>query len=219
MRNDALLQTGSVRIGTLHDYRKAEHKPGIADAQEGLKWVHHRIDQWNFADEVPGTPSLHAKTSSALGVNIDYSDLPPGQKPSGSIRNVRLMQFINDPNCFVHCTSYELSKEVMAEFKDADSCVEIYNQGGFYKTLTAAINKHTPVKWGGTHIVHYQNRFEAYNGEDLGLPASVVKGVEFSGQYEVRAIWHPLEHGPIDWMPIDVPELTRFCRRVKVKDR
>ncbi len=35
--NKLLLNMGCIRVGTLHDFRKSEHKKGIADPQEGKK--------------------------------------------------------------------------------------------------------------------------------------------------------------------------------------
>lgn len=214
--NDALVQRGSVRIGTLHDYRRAEHKPGISDAYEGQKWIYHHINHWNSANEIPGLPSLHARASAMLGLEIEQAE--PGEKRGGiTLQNVSFISAVEYPNCFIHCTSYKLSKEVMAEFEGADSCVKLRDHRAFYRALTVALNKHTPVRAAGINIVRYQDRREPCNGDNLGIDPCWVKGKDFSAQYEVRAIWHSLSNEPIDWVVLEVPELIGLTQRVKVR--
>lgn len=205
--NDDLLTRGSLRIGTLHDYRNSEHKPGVQDAEEGMKWVHHHFDNWDSSKEVPGAPSLHARANEVF--NVFGGDI--------ICENVQVVTRFNQPNCFVHCTSHKLDKNVMTQFEKADSCLHIYDYKKFYQALTVAINKVRPVRWGGVNLVTYQDRVQPFNGVDTGIPAWWVKGTEFSPQFEVRAIWHPLDNEPIDWFVIEVPELVGLTQRVKVR--
>lgn len=215
--NDALIERGSVRIGTLRDFRNIEHKPGISDPFEGTKTLQHEIDDWQFGNEIPGAPSYHARTAELMGLIQD----PPnrkGQIIDGSIQGISILLPVDDPNCFIHCTSYRLRKDVMSQFEGADSCVEIYNIQGFYECLTNAINKHVPVRWGGLQDVHYASRWEICNGQNLGISPTWLKGDDFSPQYEARAVWHPVDPGKsIDWFAIEIPELSKFCRKIKIK--
>lgn len=205
--NDDLRTRGSLRIGTLHDYRKSEHKPGVQDAEEGKKWVSHYIDHWDMSQEVPGSPSLHARANEAIG----------GLSGLGTLTDMCIISEINQPNCFIHCTSYKLSRQVMSQFEGADSCLHIYDHKRFYQTLTAAINKIRPVKWGGINLVTYQDRIEQFDEADTGITAWWIKGTEFEPQFEVRAIWHPLDNEPIDWFVIEVPELIGLAQTVKAR--
>lgn len=215
--NDALVERGSVRIGTLQNFRKAEHKPGISDPFEGTKEVVHKIDNWNSGNERPGFPTYHARSVGLLGM-INFVPLPNGELPQINIQNIEFARSFEDPDCFVYCTSHRLDKSVMNQFKGADSCVEIYDYMGFYECLTAALNRHVPVERGGIHQIRYASRTEICNGLDLGVPPTWIKDTEFSEQCEVRSVWHPLNpEEPIFPYEVEIPELSKFCRKIKVK--
>ena len=207
--NDALIERGSVRIGTLQDFRKAEHKPGISDPFEGKKKVVHTIDNWDSAKEIPGFPSYHARSAEALGI------IRLGQTSQIKIQNIEFVRNLEDPDCFIYCTSHRLHKDVMGQFKGADSCVEIYDYVGFYECLTEVLNKIIPVKCGGIHQIRYASRTEICNGNDLGITPMGIKDPEFSGQCEVRAVWDPVNPDkPIAPIILEIPELSRFCRKM-----
>jgi|GEM_PF-4901723 len=44
-----LLRMGTLRIGTLSDYRKGEHAKGISDVSEGTKKVVNKIEKLNIS--------------------------------------------------------------------------------------------------------------------------------------------------------------------------
>ncbi len=41
---DGLAQVGVLRVGTLQDFRRIEHKRGVADPDEGKKSLYHGVD-------------------------------------------------------------------------------------------------------------------------------------------------------------------------------
>lgn len=208
---DLFLSEGSIRIGTLHDYRKKEHSPGIHDAHEGLKTISHHIDEWDFSKSDHAT-AYHEAASRALGlIQID-----PGGT-SGSISGMSFIKEFNDPDCFVHCTAHSLSKTVMHEFQGADSCFEIYDIAGFYKQLTNSINEIVPVEFGGIRVIRYTSRDETFNGSDLGISPTWIKGREFSKQLEVRAIWHPKGEKQIAPLEFNDMRLARYGQKVKAR--
>lgn len=210
---DLFLSRGSIRIGTLHDYRKKEHSPGIHDAHEGLKTITHRIDDWDLSKSDAST-AYHEAASSTLGLirkSETSGDLP------FRISGMSFRQEYDDPDCFVHCTSYKLSKTVMQEFQGADSCFEIYKFEDFYKHLTDSINEIIPIKLCELRVVKYASRDEIFNGSDLGIPPTRIKGVEFSKQFEVRAIWHPKEKCAIEPLEFEDIRLARYGQKVKVR--
>lgn len=215
--NNALIERGSIRIGTLRDFRKSEHKPGISDPFEGTKTLRHEIDDWQFGNEIPGFPSYHRRASELVG-SVRFDSSQNGETHSGSISGVTIQRSFEAPNSFIYCTSNRLHKGVMSQFEGADSCVEIYNLQGFYECLTIAINKRVPVEWGGLRDVRYASRTEICNGQDLGISPIWLKGDDFVEQYEARAVWHPVNpEQPIDWFAMEIPELSRFCRKIKVR--
>lgn len=214
--NKALLEKGSIRVGTLYDYRKAEHKAGITDAYEGLKAVSHTISQWSSLEEVADSPSIHSRAIAALGLKDDVDKLLAANPNGVTFENVEIELRCNYPNVYIHCTSMALCDAVMAEFEGAQSCVEIFDIKGFYRALTTEINKFTKVQPRGINLVRYQDRNEVFNGLDLGVPPCWVKGKDFEGQFEVRAVWLPLDEGPIEPLFLEVPELADYCRPVRV---
>lgn len=215
--NKALMQQGSARIGTLRDFRRQEHKPGISDPFEGTKTIRHVIDNWEWGKEIPGFPTYHARAAELIGL-IQPNPNQNYQQAGGSISGITVLMPVDDPDCFVYCTSNRRSKNVMGQFQGADSCVEIYDIQGFYECLTNEINKRVPIKWGGLADVRYTTRDEICNGVDLGISPTWIKGNEFVEQYETRAVWHPVDpEQAIEPFTIETLELSRFCRKVKAR--
>lgn len=207
--NDSLLALGNVRIGTLHDFRRTEHKAGIADGMEGKKEVVHHIDYFEMKPGPESVSSVHNRAIQTFGMS--------SQLGLGSImEDCTFIKTFHDPDCFIHCTSFKLSRDVMREFENADSCVEIFDPAGFYKQLTYSLHKVIPVKHIAIQLVQYKTRDEVWNGKDFGLPATIIKEEKFSGQFEVRCIWQPMFEGPIKPTVLNDIALLRFCRNINI---
>lgn len=204
---DLLLTDGNVRIGTIFDFRKTEHKRGVADATEGVKSIYHGIKHYN--------------SNEPFG--IDHSALanlgPFVSKGGGgfSLSNLTVEREFRFPDAFFHCTSHFLSRVVLEQFEGADSCVEIIKPSAFYNHLTGVINKIVPVNYYGIHKIVYSARREAFNGENLGRRPDLIKDPEFGLQCEVRAIWIPTSKSKLI-APINIQEkaLVKFCRRAEL---
>lgn len=205
--SDLLMSDGSVRIGTLHDYRESEHKRGISDPTEGKKSIHHAVEYYN--------------SSYPVGINhAAVENISPFRSNGFDdciISGINFVREFSADDCFIHCASYVLSTEVMAQFDRADSCVEIIRPSAFYKRLTEIINRNTSVHFYGLRRVIYANRNEAFNGRDFGVRPDLIKDPEFSPQYEVRAIWIPKVKKRIKPFSIQDKSLRKFCREVEVK--
>jgi len=199
--NDALLALGNVRIGTLHDFRRTEHKWGIADSNEGTKTVSHFIP--HVTDKHEG--SIHLKAIKQFNA-IDISGAT-----NVTISNVELVQRFNHPDCFVHCLSASFSTEVLQQFEGADSCAEIHDLQGFYQRLTETLNLHWPVRLLSISKVFYMRREENWNGRDWGVHPALIKEAKFSRQVEIRAIWQPRIAAHISPIILNDIELVRFC--------
>ena len=204
--NHLLLNMGIVRVGTLLDFRRAEHRKGIADPQEGQKKVNKDIDRLFVSGaEDPNARMLEAFRAIKLG---------PG---SGvSLENVRLSKSFDHPDCFVFCSSAKRSRAVMEEFESADSCVEVFDAPLFYRELTRALKSHTPVVFRGLFPVTYQPREEAWNGRDWGHHPALIKEPIFSQQFEVRAVWTPRFGQAISPLVVGDYRLTAACREANV---
>ncbi|MDD1966139.1 hypothetical protein NPS29_12490 [Pseudomonas putida] len=205
--SDLLLEEGGVRIGTLFDYRRSEHKAGISDSVEGKKTVSHDINAYS--------------TKGRSGIDHEsIKSLAPFKIPPSadiSLRNVRFTKEFNARDCFIHCTSFALSRNVLEQFGSADSCVEIHKPAAFYRHITAIINRITPVHFYGYRKVVYGDRNEKFNGEGLGLRPDLIKGLEFSAQCEVRAIWLPKSRKVIKPFNLKDRSLIKFCRHAELE--
>lgn len=209
---DRLLSVGSLRVGTLHDFRREEHKGGIADRNEGRKTIHHKIDK---LAKVTGedTHSPKSKDEEALEA-FSALDIPPGI--TLDIENVTLFEEFDKGDCFLLCMSHRLSRETMRQFEGADTCIEIHEPNPFFRELTKTLTARHPVKFMGAIGVEYQERSREWSGKGWGVDAALIKEPEFHLQYEVRAGWRPLSKGPIEPLIIENPELTKHCRIVDV---
>lgn len=200
--NDALLALGNVRIGTLHDFRRTEHKQGIADVNEGKKRVSHHIPYATEKD----VGSIHLEALKQFNaINLEGST-------DVILENVSVSQEFDHPDCFVHCTSVKYSSDVLRQFDGADSCVEISDLFGFYRRLTETLNSIVPVQLFTLSKVRYMKRHEQWNGRNWGIHPALMKEPEFVRQVEFRAIWIPKFPGAISPIVVNDTGLLSFCR-------
>lgn len=204
---DLLLSDGSVRIGTIFDFRRSEHERGIADATEGVKSIYHGIE--------------HYDSNESFGINRSAVDNLGAFVIKGggslSLSNLTLEREFKFPDAYVHCTAHSLSRDVLEQFEGANSCVEIVRPSAFYKYLTEVINKIVPVHYYGLHRIVYSDRREAFNGENFGRRPDLIKDPEYERQCEVRALWLPRSKSKLI-APINIQEkaLVKFCRRAEL---
>lgn len=204
---DALLSMGGIRVGTLHDFRKNEHKRGIFDPQEGKKEVFHAIDKLLVTD--PKTPEV--KAIEQFGI-LKFEDGVTNVQFEG----ITLLRPFDVLDCFILCTSKTFSRKTMREFEGADSCYQILNPNRFYGILTEVLNSFYPVIFRGVHEVVYQDRKEKWNGKDCGHHPALIKEKEFRRQSELRAIWQPRYRQPIQPIIFADYRLTEACRALDI---
>lgn len=202
-----LIEIGSIRVGTLHDFRRTEHKAGIADPQEGKKLVTHHIP---FA-VMDNHDSFHGRAAKEFRA----FDLE-GSGPGNIFVNCGMGRQFDESDCFILCFSSRKSKDVMSEFEGANSCVKITDHKSFLKQVTNSLMAHTPVNFCGFYKVKYGPRKEAWNGSNWGANPAVIKEIEFSNQFEYRAIWQPSFSQTISPLIIENEHLTEFCQMVNI---
>lgn len=204
------LSLGTVRIGTLHDYRRSEHKLGIADPQEGKKLVQHVIKQGKFNGN-----DLTAASSPDARALRDFRIFKLGAGCDVTIENVTMGMSFDSPDCYILCLSNSCSLATMGEFQGADSCVRIKDIGGFFDRLTTTLAGIFPVEFLGVRQVTYALREEAWNGTDWGLDPVLLKDPIFEKQFEYRAIWIAKQRG-VALRPIVLTDngLVGFLERV-----
>lgn len=199
---DSFLSLGSVRIGTLYDYRKQEHVPGVSDPFEGLKHIHH-----HFVDTSSGMTDLDLSAITQMHfVN------PEGIRHV-TLENTTIHQTVSAPDCFIHCTSASSSRDVMAQFEGADSCFEIHMGQNFYARLTETLNKLVSVRFVGVHSIKYRSRHEKWGGH-MGDHPAWFKEDEFADQEEVRAVWEPVIPGELKPIILNDIGLLEYCRSI-----
>ena len=202
---------GRIRVGTLHDFRRSEHKEGLADSQEGKKAVAHHIEDLRIP--YANAPKIgETRDSRALkqfgSLQIENMDV--------ALSNVTFSQTFDQPDCFVLCSSENCSRETMEEFEGADSCVEIVDVAEFYNLLTAALNDFISVIFRGVHKVIYQDRQETWNGRDWGHNPALKKDPKYKRQQELRAIWQPGTNQPIKPVILTSNRIGKLCRSIRI---
>lgn len=200
--NESLVARGNIRIGTLHDFRNQEHKRGIADPMEGKKSVRHFIGSATLGD---GT--IHDEANDAYGlIKCDV-------KNAVFLKDVVFQKNFDESDCFIFCTSYKYSKEVMDQFDGADSCVRIHDISRFVSRLTEALSSRGyPILPPSIVKVIYQGRIEDWNSKNnWGAHPAHIKEVEFEPQKEVRIIWSLKEKALIEPVILEESDLIKFC--------
>lgn len=202
---------GCLRIGTLYDYRRAEHRRGIADPTEGKKWVSHHISSLHVADS--DDPSLQQSMDyRALGA---FRAIHLGGAKNIRIQNISLSQEFDVPDCFLYCLSKERSERLYQEFEGADSCVEIFDPHTFFDRVSESLNDITRVRFQGVHEVTYSTRTQEWNGVDWGTHPALLKEPKFQRQAELRAVWTPIYRGTIEPVVIGNLDIPAYCRMVE----
>lgn len=210
---ESFMNQGVIRVGTLHDFRRNEHGKGIADTEEGKKIVSHYIEDRTITEDDMIAPSN--KDSRAMK-SFGLITLSGGS--TITMRDVHTAKKIEHPDCYILCSSHVASKETMAEFGGADSCIQIVDVAGFYRCLTESLTKKNggELDWFGHHNVLYRDRNEKWNGENWGDSPAVIKSKDFAKQFETRGIWAAKNLQPIKPEFVQDARLPRFCKVISL---
>jgi hypothetical protein len=199
---------GCLRIGTLYDYRRAEHRRGITDPSEGKKQVLHHVSSLHITDS--SDPSmLHSKDFRAME---EFRAIRIGNSKGVRLENVTFAQSFDAPDCFIYCLSSTNSRKMYGEFEESNSCAEIVDLASFLRLVTESLNAIIAVKFQGLHRVTYVPRSEQWNGEDWGTHPALLKDSTFSKQAEFRAIWTPIYEREIKPLVIGNSQIPSACR-------
>jgi hypothetical protein len=197
---DALTEAGSVRIGTLWDFRRIEHKAGIADPDEGKKSVFHPMQREMLR---AGSP-----TAAFFGFNID-----PGV--AATFTNCSFEREEGSPDLFIYCLATRFARSVRRQFPDADACAGVMSLGGFVAALTMELHKRVPVRHLVTSRVVYEERKQFWRGIHPSAHPALIKAPSFRPQAELRIIWAPLaSNASIQPMNIERSDAFKHCRRI-----
>ena len=206
---DALLVMGTIRIGTLFDFRKMEHVRGVADPSEGTRSIVARPNREIVTEDQAEKEAFF----EMIGVRVHGKITTP--------RKIRFVHKQTSPDYFVFCASTELSSRVQSEFESTDACIEINNISGFLDELSQTLNAVVPVRFDGIHAVQYTertqqqslSRFQDFDSARGPHPA-LIKEPSFRRQKEVRAIWSPISAMLPEPIITSSRHLPQFCRDV-----
>jgi hypothetical protein len=202
-----LVNEGKIRLTTIgHSRNDYEAGKGRADANENVVYLGHSMARTRFIQA--GTESEHAKQGYYLHPTVQPEDL-------GTRFVVKSGTFIEyDPrdDLYVYCVSHYQSRRLEIRFASGeDSWVEIFDPDGFFGAIDAEMTTrgHTPK---GFKLVKYRSRFFP-SGYTAPTDGELIKDPAFSSEHEVRACWIPAAVArPIDKLPLEIPELTKYCR-------
>jgi hypothetical protein len=198
---DGLLNTGSIRIGTLKDYKEGEHGEMVADSMEGAK---------RFSGSYEHLTSESIKDSVALSSIIGIAD-------GGSITNLVMNNItIIEPDFYIFSIANAYNQEDHHSWfkkESYDVAYKILFPKTFFRRITTILNDIKPVKFLGLFDVHY---YDEKNGMDFfdpknSLPAFCLKDHDgFSNQKEIRAVWQPMKNENIHPINLSVRELVNY---------
>jgi hypothetical protein len=200
---DAFFLRGSLKVGTLYEYRAIEHYGDvIGDRNEGL----HKTEL-----SLPGGGEIDLGSNSREADFFRKHVLRPDQQNS-KVKIVledgaRLIAHSNSQDLYIYCTSSVYDPIVMKQF-GCDSCLEITDPEAFFRIISHRI-RHKG-KFDGFGPVHYQSKYTHYTQPHQLHPA-IMKEPEFEYQQEWRAIWVP-NKTPRSPLFISVPKAVRYCR-------
>ena len=197
-----LLDRGSVRIGTLYDYRKEEkYKGKILDKDEGRKKIILR----------PPNGIYKADELCQLGLPIS------GQGIMDMGNSVFVMQQ-ESPDCYLYPTSSAFFTDSLFQSVEEDeknSCILIKDPELFFEKISKA-KEMKDSEYRGFHPCKYIGReFEIQNmgkrDPVVDFHPALLKPSGYKDHREVRAIWEPKNTMPIEPKTFEIPQLSDLC--------
>ncbi|HBC3454388.1 TPA: hypothetical protein KDY47_003241 [Vibrio parahaemolyticus] len=200
---DAFFTKGSVKIGSLYEYRKEEqYGTVIGDKEEGYyetELSKSGTYEINLGDNSPESTFIRQYLSRPGQKNVDKKII----MSDGATFTVGT----HSQDLYIYCVTNEFNRQVMEDF-GCDSCIEIHNPEVFFKALSRKIRHKadfdivTGITYGNKHT-HYTSPHNIH-------PA-LKKSSNFASQKEVRAIWIPRKEikAPLFF---DAPKAIRACR-------
>ncbi|MFQ2508130.1 hypothetical protein ACK31R_09795 [Aeromonas caviae] len=193
---DNLIKCGSIRIGTLKDYKEGEHGQMVADSMEGAK---------RFSGYYKHLTSEDIKSSATLSSMFDIG---------GGITDLLIENHvIIEPDYYIFSFAQGYSLDDHKEWLDKENYEVAYSidfPRSFFRKVTRELNKHNAVQFIGLYQVHY---YDEKKGMDLfdprnDYPAFCLKDYDgFSNQKEIRAVWKPLRNEAISPINLNVISL------------
>ncbi len=194
----SMLERGSIRVGTLSEYRSWEGADVRGDHGEGTKI----------------TTSAPEPTTYAYGSPIHRWLFSKGIRVAGSIfasGDNAVVYRQRHPDCFVFCASESFSPVLMEKFGGA--CVKVTNPTMFFQALHTGFSQH--LRWLGLTVqeaimdrCNYVERRQPYFDQSPKHPC-FLKPPDFREEAEVRAVWLA-SGGVIKPVVLELPCLKQY---------
>jgi hypothetical protein len=200
---DHFFDTGSIRVGTLHDFRKIEaHGKWRGDDSEGKSNVVQHVP---FVDRIEEGSFLSNFISPGSG---------------GHFENNTFIQRRDFPNSFVFCTSSYFSNDLLQRWhqeEGVDACYEIFNWQAYKAEVSKKLAPIADVI-ASSYVTYVTGDIDGESQQRHILPP-FVKKKEYDWQSEFRGVWlHKAPSVDVKAACIEIPEARKYCRPFAVLD-
>lgn len=196
-----MVERGSVRIGTAHDFRRIEaHNPARSDSTEAKPGSLAFIDDIEITKDRPMPVYLEK-----------FFDVDSGP---ARIQGLIVDETEPDQDYYIYCVTGQHQK-YLYHFFDVNSCVAIRDVVGFFKCLADHL---TSLIQGSVFArVTYGSRFGSLSAAH-DRPPPFVKPPQYSWQDELRMVCLPKSAVQVEPFNTEVPGLGQFCELIS-RDR
>ena len=197
------MKLGSVRIGTLYDFRRIEsHGKERGDEEEGVRvsitdgkagFIGGERLPWFVRESLPPVDGITFRFAEGAFLEVHQTA----------------------PDAYVYCTCSKFDASIMERFGGA--CIEIVDPGQFFAAITRALDGWTS---GGVRRVsslrvatcQYVAREQTWPNV-LRYEPVFRKPPEYAYQCEVRAVWDTSLTRLVP-LNLTVPDIRKWCRRI-----
>lgn len=202
---------GSIRIGTLHEFRKCENK-SLQDELEGRRIIkissHKQPVHFSGKDFHKLLPMLKLDEQQKEKVTVYVED--------GAQFDMQVA------NAYVFCTSLKLDSLLYSRFK-CDTHYEIHEPEKFARILFEKLNDAKKfihcfdvreVKYADkpTILTKENKKFVLRDRDDVFWDTCFSKPKNFSDEYEFRMVFVPESKNDVNPISLKSPELKRYCK-------
>jgi hypothetical protein len=201
--NGGYLRKGSVKITTLEECRRTcEH---FGDPSEGLKST-----GGVFAPK--DDPEGLVPPAKLLGLSPE--DMRERWPAAGTGSNGVMMRHERMDNAFVFCTACRESSRMLENY---GRCTRIHSPRKFFEILDDALRRiqYLPKldKLVVGHVGYRPDRQCSYKDNPV-IHATYIKTLDYQHEYEVRALWVPLENVPITPIYLSIPQVIELVEEI-----
>lgn len=208
---DEFFLTGSLRLGTLEDFKKTEeHGGNRGDVSEGKHNVYRHVDDKLIltADTLPSEPLISSF------INIE----PASNQDSATLSNVLFIDERSSQDVLTFCTSGVYSTRLFSEWNQKENlnyCYEIFDVNGFITAISKALlARSKDNKFKACKRVTYTNKNIDYRSIYSEVLPCFLKAEDYTWQREVRMVWaFDDAHRKQDVIIMNVPEAIKYCRK------